>query len=66
MLAWNHLFYPYIPSWGVLRKFYMYEIGMIVKASRAAAFLSRYYQTSLLEVRFVSTLHAWSTLLSLF
>jgi len=31
---------------------------MIVKASQAAAFLSRYYQTSLPEVRFVSTLHA--------
>jgi len=66
MLVWNHLFYPYIPSWGVLRKFCMYEIGMIVKASQAAAFLSRYYQTSLPEFRFVSTLHAWSTLLSLF
>jgi cbb3-type cytochrome oxidase subunit 3 len=32
------------------------------KARRAAAFLFWYSQTSLLEVRFALTLHAWTTL----
>jgi hypothetical protein len=35
---------------------------MIVKARRAAAFLPCYSQTSLPEVKIVSTLHAWSIL----
>jgi hypothetical protein len=40
-------------------------MGIIEKACRAAAFLSWYCQTSLSEVRFAFTLHAWTILSSL-
>jgi hypothetical protein len=43
-----------------LRYFCRYLIGGIEKARRTAAFLSWYSQTSLPEVRFALTLHAWT------
>jgi hypothetical protein len=62
ILLWNQFFYSYIVSLVVLRNFCKYFVGMTDKVRRTTAFLSWYSQTSLLEVRFALTLHAWTAL----
>jgi hypothetical protein len=66
ILLWNQFFYSYIVSLVVLRNFCKYFVGMTDKVRRTTAFLSWYSQTSLLEVRFALTLHAWTKLFFFF